>query len=178
MPVAKFRYTSNMKKLYIMCGVAFSGKSTLAKEISKEKEAVLVSQDHFWFEKKQEMNLDLDNDEDWERILKLSRAEVRRVLMDGHSVVYDDISLKYSDRELLRNLAEECKARPILVYLDTPREIQQERQRKNLQTMERHDVPDNIVEWGLGQLEIPQRTEEPFMYTPNTNLRIWLNSLP
>jgi predicted kinase len=167
-----------MKKLYIMCGLAFSGKSTLAKKIAEEKRALLVSQDQFWFEREEEMNLDLDSDDDWEKILRLSRAEVRRLLAEENSVVYDDISLKYSDRELLRNLANEYGAEAILVYLDTPREIQLERRRKNLETKKRHDIPDHILEWGDGQLEIPQETERPVVFRPDSDVASWLKELP
>ena len=167
-----------MKKLYILCGVAFSGKSTLAKKIAEYKKAVLVSQDKLWFEKKTEWNLDSDSDEDWDRVLQLSKIEVRDTLMKGNSVVFDDISLKYLDRKSLRNLAKECGAEPVFVYLDTPRSVQQERQNKNLETKERHDIPEHIINWGLEQLEIPQVSEEAFIFKPESNVDNWLAQLP
>lgn len=167
-----------MKKLYIMCGVAFSGKSTLSKKIAEYKKATLVSQDVLWFEKKEEWNLDSDSDEDWDRVLQLSKIVVRDTLMKAESVVFDDISLKYSDRESLRNLAKECGAEAVLVYLDTPRNVQQERQNKNLETKERHDVPEHIIDWGLEELEVPQESEKPFIFRPEDSTDDWLNKLP
>lgn len=47
-----------MPTLYIMCGVGFSGKSTLAKKIAEHTGAMLVSQDALYFEKEKELNLD------------------------------------------------------------------------------------------------------------------------
>ena len=167
-----------MKKLYIMCGVGFSGKSTLARKIAEAKDAFLVSQDGFWFELREEMNLDLDSDDDWEKILAISRAEVKRLLMEGRSVVYDDISLRYSDREVLRNLANDCGAEAVLVYLDTPREVQLERRRRNLEMNERHDVPDHILEWGDAMLETPQPPENPIYFRPDSDTEEWLRALP
>lgn len=167
-----------MKKLYILCGVAFSGKSTLAKKIAEYKKAVLISQDVIWFEKKKELNLDLDSDEDWDNVQQISKAMVKNVLLKGETVVYDDIGLKYAGRESLRNLAKECGAKSVLIYLDTPRNVQQERQAKNLNTKERHDVPEHIIGWGLAELEIPQESEESFIFSPETNLMDWLNKLP
>jgi len=167
-----------MKKLYILCGLAFSGKSILSKKIADYKKATLVSQDKLWFEKEKELNLDWDSDEDWERVLQLSKMVVRDTLMEGNSVVFDDISLKYSDRESLRNLAKECGAEPVLVYLDTPRSVQQERQNKNLETKERHDVPEHIINWGLAELEIPQESEKAFIFKPESNVADWLAHLP
>lgn len=161
-----------------MCGVAFSGKSTLAKKIAEDKKAALVSQDNIWFAKREELNLDLDSDDDWERIQQLSREKIKELLIGGSSIVYDDISLKYANRELLRTLAKESAAEAILVYLDTPRDIQRERQAKNLQAGDRHDVPDHLIEWGLAELEIPQENENPFIFTPDTNTAEWLKLLP
>jgi len=167
-----------MRKLYIMCGVAFSGKSILANRIAEDKNAILVSQDDIWQIKKKELDLDLDSDEHWEKVQQISRARIREFLMTGSSVVYDDLALRHKDRELLRVLAQECGAEAVLVYLDTPRSIQQERQVKNLHTKERHDVPEHIIEWGLAELEMPSEKESPFIFTPDTNITDWLESLP
>jgi len=160
-----------------MCGVAFSGKSTLAKKIAEYKKAVLVSQDKIWFIKEAELHLDWDSDEDWEKVQQISRVEVKETLMKGNSVVYDDISLKYTDRELLRNLAKECGAEAVLVYLDTPRSVQQERQSKNLETKERHDVPDHIIDWGLEELEVPTEDEHAVVFKPDSDLESFLSNL-
>lgn len=167
-----------MQKLYIMCGVAFSGKSTLAKKIAETKGAELVSQDSIWFEKKESMNLDWDSDEDWEMVQGLSRAEIERALKSGTSVVYDDISLTFADRERLRSLATRCQAEAVLVYLNTPQSIQEERQRRNVETGERHDVPQRLLDWGRATLETPQENENPFIYTPGTDSENWLKELP
>ncbi len=47
-----------MPKLYIMSGVGFSGKSTLAKKIAEYTGATLVSQDGLFFEKEKEWKID------------------------------------------------------------------------------------------------------------------------
>lgn len=47
-----------MSKLYIMSGVGFSGKSTLAKKIADHTDAALVSQDGLFFEKEKELGID------------------------------------------------------------------------------------------------------------------------
>jgi predicted kinase len=159
-----------------MCGVAFSGKSTLAKKVAEYKKATLVSQDIIWFEKKKELNLDLDSDEDWEKVIQMSKEKVRETLRRGESVVFDDISLKYSDREVLRQLAKECGAQTVLVYLDTPKEMREERRLKNLETKERHDVPEHIIDWGVGELQAPQEDEHPLIFRPEDSMEDWLTT--
>ena len=54
-----------MTTLYIMCGVGFSGKSTLAKKISEYIGATLINQDDLYFENYKKIHLDLDSDEHW-----------------------------------------------------------------------------------------------------------------
>jgi len=44
---------NSSKTLYIMCGVGFAGKSTLAKKIAEYTGATLVSQDAMYFEKEE-----------------------------------------------------------------------------------------------------------------------------
>lgn len=161
-----------------MCGVAFSGKSTLAKKIAEYKQATLISQDILWFKKQEELSLDLNSDEDWDMVSRLSKSAVRDTLIAGESVVFDDISLKRVNRDELRDLAKECGAESILVYLDTPRNVQQERQAKNLETKERHDVPKHIIDWGLEELEVPEESERALVFRPETNLVDWLTKLP
>lgn len=161
-----------------MCGVAFSGKTTLSKKIAEHKHATLVSQDMLWFEREKELGLDHDSDEDWDMVLQLSKGVVRDALTKGDSVVFDDISLKYSDRESLRGLAKESGAEPVIVYLDTPRNVQKERQAKNMETKEHHHVPEHIINWGLEELEIPRESEEIIIFRPDSDLADWLNKLP
>ena len=40
-----------MSKLYIMCGLAFSGKSTLARKIAEHTKSKLIAFDKLWVEK-------------------------------------------------------------------------------------------------------------------------------
>ncbi len=167
-----------MNKLYITCGPAYSGKSTVSKEIARLKDAIRVSQDELWFEKKKEWNLDENSDEDWDRILEMSKDRVRTLLTEGKDVIFDDISLKYHGRENLRKLADESGARPVLIYFDTPNDIREERRVKNLKTKERHDVPQHLIDWGNRELEIPRENEKAFIFRPEDTLEKWIAHLP
>jgi predicted kinase len=167
-----------MKTLYFTCGVSFSGKSTLAKRIAEHKKAFLISQDALWFEKEKEWNLQEDSDEDWSRIYKIAKERIGAELSKGHSVVFDDLSLKYADRESLRNIAKEHAARAVLIYLDTPTAVREERRTKNMQTSERHQVKQEIVDWANKEMEIPSAQEHAIVFTPEMELGSWLRELP
>lgn len=48
-----------MSKLYIMCGLAFSGKSTLARKIAEHTNSKLIAFDKLWVEKDKDQHLSL-----------------------------------------------------------------------------------------------------------------------
>ena len=155
------------KTLYIMCGVGFAGKSTLAKKIAEHTGATLVSQDATYFEKEEEWeNLDPDSEEQWKMILDLSRAKMKDELKKGNSVVFDDTSLQISHRDELRLIAQETGAETKVVFLDTPIEIQKERQAQNKITGERHDVEQHHLDKAIEDLQPPTESENVIVVKP------------
>lgn len=166
-----------MPILYIMCGVGFSGKSTLAKKISEHTGAVLVSQDAMYFEKKDELNLDGDDETQWRMLLDMCKERILENLNQGHSVVFDNINTKFEHREELRKLAHDAHAESKVIFLDTPIEIQQERQRNNKETAERHDVKQEYLDKAIKELEIPGEKENTLVFKPNMNIHNFVENL-
>lgn len=162
-----------MPTLYIMVGVAFSGKSTLSRKIAEYTNATLVSQDALWFEKEKELKLE-DNSNNWKIIMALCEERMRSELSKGKSVVYDNTSLQFNERENLRNLAKSTNATAKVVYLDTPEEIQEKRWAENLLSNNRHNVEQKWIDKARTDLEIPQATEAPFIYTPDADIEDFL----
>ena len=162
--------------LYIMCGVGFSGKSTLAKKIAEYKNAVLVSQDGIYFESPDAF--DQDNDNDWEKILTIAKTRIRENLEKGDSVVFDNTNTRRAHRDELRDIAKEYEAQTVVIYLDTSLETQVERQIKNKESAERHDVKQEYLDAARAELEIPASDENVFIFTPDTNINDWLKQLP
>jgi len=155
-----------MKTLYIMCGVGFSGKSTLSKMIAEHLHATLVSQDGMFFEKEKELNLNVDSEEQWKMLLGMCRDKIKEELGKGNSVVFDDTSLRFSHREKLRNIAKEADAESKVVFLDTPIEIQKQRQEHNKNTKERHDVKQEYLDQTIAELEVPTLDENVIVVKP------------
>jgi len=167
-----------MPTLYIMCGVGFAGKSTLAKNIAEHFNTPLVSQDSLFFEKEKELNLNEDDDETWQMLLTMCQEKIKELLTTGKSVVFDNVNLKREHRDELRQIAKEANGKAIIIYLDTPEELLNKRQDRNKVTRERHDVKQEYLEDAKMQLEIPSEDEEVYVFTPETNLDVFLNKLP
>lgn len=167
-----------MPILYVMVGVGFSGKSTLAKKIAEHFHIPLVSQDGMYFEKVKELNIDQDSDEEWRLLLDMCLEEISKLLKEGKSVVFDNVNLMREHRDELRKIAEEAGAKTVAIYLDTPEEILTERQEKNKTTGERHDVKQEYLDDAKEQLEIPGKDENTYVFTPEIDFDSFVQKLP
>jgi predicted kinase len=166
-----------MKKLILISAIAGSGKSTLAKKIAEHTGADLVSQDGMYFEKKGELNIDQDDDAQWEMLSKLCHERILEKLKQGKSVVFDDVALRFEHRDKLRELAKSVGATTKVIFLDTPIEVQKQRQAQNLITKERHDVKQEYLDQAIAELEIPSSSENVSVFKPETKLDEFLASL-
>jgi predicted kinase len=160
-----------------MCGVGFSGKSTLAKKIAARTNATLVSQDSMFFEKEHGLNLDLDNDEQWEMILNLCKERIETELTKGNSVVFDDTSLRVEHRNNLREIAKAAGADAKVIFLNTSIEIQKQRQERNKITGERHDVKQEYLDQAIAELEIPKIDENTSVFEVDADVDEFLKTL-
>lgn len=166
-----------MPILYIMVGVGFSGKSTLAKKIAEHLEIPIVSQDGLFFEKEKELNIDQDNDEQWRMLLDMCKQRIKEFMLSGKSVVFDNVNLRRSHRDELRKIADEAGGKAVVIYLDTSEEMLNKRQSNNKATGERHDVKQEYLDDAKAQLEIPGSNEDTYIFTPETDLNIFLGKL-
>lgn len=166
-----------MPILYIMCGVGFSGKSTLAKKIAERTGAALVSQDEMFFEMEKIQKIDQDSDDEWRTLLEMCKQRILENLQQGRSVVFDNINTRFEHREEIRAVANQTKAQTKVVFLDTPIEVQKQRQLKNKETGERHDVKQEYLDQAIAELEPPTESENVLVFRPDTNLEEFLSSL-
>ena len=160
-----------------MCGVGFSGKSTLAKKIAEYTGAVLVSQDALFFEKEKELELDQDSDEQWRMLLEMCLEKIKENLREGRSVVFDNTNTKFEHREELRQVAKSVEAETKVIFLDTPIKIQEERRNKNLEIEERHHVKQEYLDQAIQELEVPTEKENVLVFKPDTDLKEFLDLL-
>lgn len=155
-----------MTKLYIMCGPAFAGKSTLARKISEHTGSKLVAFDTMWVEEDKKNSVPKDA-EGWRYIRGKAQEEVLRFLKEGISVVYDDNNPKRDHRDELRRVAETAGVEAFVVYLDTPLDIIRERERVNRVSQDRHDVEPENFEKVLSDMEAPTPDEKVLAFTPD-----------
>jgi predicted kinase len=169
------------QKLYILCGEAFSGKSTLSKKIAEHFDAKIVGRDEIYFAMEKILALESTPDEDdislWKNMWMLVLQGVKNQLLLGNSVVIDDNCLYLKQRDQLRSIAKEVGVRSTLIFLDIPTEILKDRKEQNKISKTRHDVPSAWLTEDSELFEKPTEVENPTIYKPNTSFDDFVNKL-
>ncbi|MFG1622558.1 AAA family ATPase [Kribbella sp. NPDC049227] len=144
--------------LVLMCGTAYSGKSTYARALAAKVDAVVVSLDEI-NERRGLWGGDGIPVEEWIRTHELAGAEVRALLAAGRTVIVDDTSSLRSLRDGWRSLAAGAGFVPI--YLDVDHPTIRRRQAGNRVSAARRDVADAVLEQHLADFEPPGSDENP-----------------
>jgi len=163
--------------LYILCGLPFSGKSSLGKAIAAHTGSVVVSFDALYDEHAEELGRTLETLGVWQAIRELAGERIGELLGRGVSVVYDNTNFRVEHREAIRAVAEGVGARAVLIYVDTPLEVIAARRAANARTRERGDIPDAALAYVRGVWQGPGESEGALVYRPEMELAGWLGRL-
>lgn len=165
-----------MTKLYIMCGLAFSGKSTLARKIAEHTNSKLVAFDKLWVEQDKEKPVP-KGAEGWRYIRDLAQRNVLDYLQAGKSVVYDDNNPRKEHREELRVVAKNAGVEAVVIYLDTSLDVIRAREEANRSSQDRHDVEPENFEKVMKDLEVPTTDEDTIVFRPEMNINDFIKKL-
>src|SRR5690348_12855412 len=150
-----------------MCGLPFSGKSVLAEALSRELRIRLLSYDHGIYpvhSRSAPAGSSVVGEYDF--VQAIARREIGAILAGGESLIYDDLLLQREDRRKLAAVAEAHWADLVLVYLDTPLPVIEERRAANSRTRARASVPDGKIRTDAALLEPPQEAERAIYVSP------------
>ena len=138
-----------MNKLYMMIGLPASGKSTIAKELSRSEEAIIVSSDEI----RKELLGDINDQSQNARVFEEVEKRVKEGLLKGN-VIYDATNIDYKKRRAFLQKLNKMEVRKIAVLVATPYEQclmrNAERERK---------VPEEVIKRMYFNFYIPQYYE-------------------
>jgi predicted kinase len=162
--------------LILMCGLPFSGKSTLARAIAERTGCEYISLDEI----NKERGLGFGGDgipvEAWEETHSIALSRLRHLLPDA-DVILDDTCCYRWIRDRYRALAGEFGLPTRVVHLDIPAEIVSLRRRDNLEKRARGDVRDDIFDKVAESFEIPGDDESVIVFDGSVPLQEWLARL-
>ena len=166
----------HVPRVYILCGLSFSGKTMLAQALVRRFDLLHVSIDEI----NGSRGVGLDNawisPEDWDITYTESYRQLDECLRSGRSVIYDAGNFQRSEREKTRAFAAQRGADTLLIYVTTPAAVVRQRWLRNRSTHERHDVREDNFELGLALFEPPTPDEHALLYDGEQDANIWVET--
>lgn len=167
-----------MPRLFILCGLAFSGKSTGARRVAATLDAALVSFDALHAARGLDPGADLSL-ENWVETERLARAEVEAHLRAGRDVVADNTFSYRTERDRFRALAESCRASAQVLFFDTPWAVIEARMARNHVDPRRGHVTPEVAAYIRREFEPPAPEENAVRFVAEADVELWLkNCLP
>lgn len=157
-----------MPALIAMCGLPFAGKSVLARALSRELRIRLLSYDFEIYQvqsRRAPAGSSVAAEHDF--VQGIARREIGAILAGGESLIYDDLLLERDDRRKLAAVAEAHWADFVLVYLDTPPSVIDERRAANSRARARTSVPEAKMRLDISLLEPPEEAERAVYVSPD-----------
>ncbi len=156
-----------------MCGLPFSGKTTLQKELVKRFRFQVVSVDQVMDEK------DMWREghplqEDWNVAYSEAYRQIKECLKEGKTVIFDCANLPFHERENARKIADSLGFTHKLIYVNTPKEEILRRRQKNEKTKERGQLDQEMMENALKMFDEPTESEHPIIYNHHVDLDKWI----
>ena len=157
-----------MPALIAMCGLPFAGKSVLARTLSRELRIRLLSYDFEIYQAHSHLapaNSSVAAQYDF--VQGIARREIGAILTGGESLIYDDLLLERDDRRKLAAVAKAHWSGFVLVYLDTPPSVIDERRAANSRTRTRTSVPEGKMRLDISLLQPPEEAERAIYVSPD-----------
>jgi len=159
--------------LYLMCGLAFAGKSTLAAAISRRIRADVISLD--------ELNAARGlyggsgiSVEEWARTHRDALVLVENALRTGRDAIVDDTNCLRFLRDNYRAVARSCGAETIVIYVDAPASGAIDRLRSNERTGARAAVTRAVMHDLIEKFEVPQADEPTLVVPAGADPELWI----
>jgi len=164
-------------RLYLVCGLPFAGKTTLATALVRRLGLAHVSIDGINTERGLGFDDQPISSADWTATYDESYRRVERSLRAGRSVLYDAANFTRSQRDEVRAVAARQGAPATVVHVDVPEAEARRRLRRNRETGERYDVRDDDFANVVRNFEPPHPDEQAIRYDPSLDLDAWVRRL-
>lgn len=158
--------------LYIMCGLPFSGKTTLAKEIKRYlKNAQHVCIDDYYYEFTEK-----DNEQRWAYAFEKGYRLTHNYLQNSTSVIFDATNYLKKERLKLVKIAHMCNADYLIIFVDTEREIAKRRLIENRILKNRKNVANEDWQDIIENFQVPDSVEKSVSYDSGIEMRLWIKT--
>jgi predicted kinase len=161
-------------RLIALCGLAFSGKSTVATRVAQALDGVLISLDAINAERGFEGGKVMD-DREWEKTSLIAVDRARAALAAGRTAVVDDTFSHRFLRERFAEVAAVAGSPFVLLFVDTPIEIVEARIAANARSGRRGHIAPDVFDHHRERFQFPGDDETPVRLAGKADLERWLD---
>ncbi|MFH2019356.1 MAG: ATP-binding protein [bacterium] len=162
--------------LYILCGIPFSGKTTFARKLAKQKGYTHIDLDEVKFKLMGPDTADhLISQDDWDKIYKEIYAQIDSALSKNQTVVYDTGNFTRHERGLVSSIAIKRHTTFKTIFVDTPIAVARQRLAINRKQPDRFNITDEEFESAVQEMETPSSNEHVFVYDGAQPIQEWLD---
>ena len=159
--------------LYVLCGLAFAGKSTLAAAIAARTGAAVVSLDDINAQRGLRGGLGIP-DHEWAVSHGAALVQAEEALHGGRSVVIDDTNCFRFLRDDYRALAGRVGGTCVVIHLDTPLSSARSRLSENDRTGARARVTEVVLLDLARKFELPGPDEPTLRFPSGADPASWV----
>lgn len=164
-------------KLYILCGIPFSGKSTQAKKLVEKLGFTRIDLDEVKFELFGYSIMDSQIDQSgWDAVFREMYIRIKEELNNGKTVVHDTGNFTKHERSLVKKIADDLGIETITIFVDTPKDEAYKRLMKNRLTKDRFDVADEDFEETTIEMEPPKDDEKHLVFKWTDSMDEWIKA--
>lgn len=159
--------------LYLLCGLAFAGKSTLARLLAEATGAAVVSLDEINARRGLYGGAGIP-DHEWLRTHEIALGELAELCRAGGPVVIDDTNCFRWLRDAYRRAAAPHGYADVVLFLDLSPEEALQRAAANDRSGERPPVTPDVLQELAAKFEVPGPGERALVLPGTAGPRRWL----
>jgi len=163
---------------YLLCGLPFSGKTTLGKALEKQLGWVHINLDDIKADKGYGGVSDDDvPDAAWPTIFAEADQRLLVALKSGKNVANETAWVTRQWRDRARAVATKAGFTTKVIYLKVPEEIAKKRQKENRRHQLRYDTRDSEFSGYVQEFEKPVDEEDVIVYDPTIPVEEWIKTI-
>ena len=153
-----------MSTLCLLCGMPFSGKTTLGKSVAQYLNCPYISLDEI-NEARGLFGGDGISIEEWEKTHSLAMQQLQVLMQSPGNIVLDDTSCFRWLRDRFRNFAATYNYRTTIIFINIPLSEIWRRMENNKKNQVRHQIKPEIIREMTNTFELPQSDEDVIEYS-------------
>jgi predicted kinase len=161
-------------RLFVMCGLPFAGKSTLAAALGRSLHVRIIRMDAINTARGVGLNGAPISPEQWEETYAKTYRQLAGALAAGMSLIYDAANFTKRERDEVRSIASRSATPVTVIYVPILPHEARVRLLANRAEGVRHDVRDEDFALVLRCFEPPDAEPDVVVYDPTIPLKTWI----